>query len=75
MNGKALIVALSIVAMATTAADAATKKKKNADPPVDPTAQVTEPPPSAADSRTPAYYECWTDEGYGRRTPCGYSGK
>jgi hypothetical protein len=66
MNGKALIVALSILAAAATAADAATKKK-DANPPAQPAVQATEPAPAPPAT---APYECWTDEGYGRRLPC-----
>ncbi len=73
MSGKTLIVALSILAVAATAADAATKKhKKDANPPA---AQVVEPvaPVNTRTSASP--FECWTDEGYGRRLPCSYGGK
>ena len=74
MNGKSFVIALSILALAATAAAADPKKKpKDAKPPAEPTQQVVEPvrPP---DERAGAN-ECWTDEGYGRRLPCSYGGR
>jgi hypothetical protein len=70
MNGKTLIVALSILAVAVTAASAdpttTTKKKKPVPPPA---AEVTEPaPPPMTHAVVPE--QCYTDEGYGRRLPC-----
>jgi hypothetical protein len=75
MNGKAVIIALSILALAATAVTASDtkKKQKDAKPVAEPTQQVVEPvrPP---DNRAGAN-ECWTDEGYGRRLPCSFGGR
>ena len=71
MTGKAAIVALAILALAISSADAATRHKRKRNPLAGSATQVTSPrrAPSFAD------YECWTDEGYGRRLPCDYGGK
>ena len=71
MTGKILIVALALLALAISSADAATRHKRKNNALTEPAAQVTGPrrAPSFAD------YECWTDEGYGRRLPCDYGGK
>jgi hypothetical protein len=72
MNAKTLILALSVLAAAASSANAATKKAKKVTPPP---AQVTEPVAPTDARANVAPYECWTDEGYGRRLPCSYGGK
>ena len=72
MTARMLILVVSILAVATTAADAATKKKM---PPADSPAQVIEPVQRNETRANVGPYECWTDEGYGRRLPCNFGGK
>lgn len=71
MTFKAWVVALVALSVSAAAADAATKHRRHVrKPTVTPPYQIVAPAGSGLWGD-----RCTTDDGYGRRLPCDYSGK
>ena len=71
MTFRILIVALAALSVSAAAADAAAKHRRHARKPVVvPPYQIVAPVSSGLWGD-----RCTTDDGYGRRLPCDYSGK